>query len=103
MKVYFLLMSQSTVGGDEEVGLDSIEGKLWVEVYFSGRLRVHWPELAAGNTLESDFAGQCALAVIEDVSITEKQEPFVSPKLRKSKSNCPKCADACPKKITRIW
>ena len=28
-------------GGDEEVGLDSIEGKLWVEVHFSGRLRVH--------------------------------------------------------------
>ena len=28
-------------GGNEEVGLDSIEEKLWVEVYFSGRLKVH--------------------------------------------------------------
>ena len=90
-------------GGDEEVGLDSTEEKLWVEVYFSGRLRVRWPELAVGNTLESDFAGQCAFAVIEDVSIIEKQETFVSPKLRKSKSNCPKCADAHPKEITWIW
>ena len=54
-------------GGDEEVGLDSIEEKLWVEVYFSGRLKVHWPQLAVGNTLESDFLGQRVFAVIEDM------------------------------------